>query len=334
VCDGGTLGRAIGWIPTLSNAIVLWCALAICYRGSAQEFGLSAAATMQQLAQQTAAGGKMEFEVASIRLGDPARFIPPTIDLSIEDTPITPGGAFIADFSLPTYIEFAYKVLLTREQEQTMVAHLPKWVGTQPFVIEAKASITNPTKDQMRLMMQALLADRFKLVLHFETRDTPVLAMVLARPNQLGPRIQLHERGLACDAKWAAPVDRTSPSVPPGGFLPSCGAFRAVDGANHTILFGARDVSLQSIARNLGTLPPITQFGRPVVDETGLAGRYDFSLNWLPDRSASSGTAEPLDAQGPTFNESLRDQLGLTLKPTRAEVQTPVIDHVEQPTPN
>jgi hypothetical protein len=99
----------------------------------------------------------MSFEVASIRLGDPGKFIRPTIDLSIEDTPITPGGAFIADFSLPIYIQFAYKILLTREQQQAMVAHLPKWVVGQPFVIQAKAPMADVTKDQMRLMMHRSL---------------------------------------------------------------------------------------------------------------------------------------------------------------------------------
>jgi bla regulator protein blaR1 len=284
---------------------------------------------------QVTAGRHMEFEVASIRLGEPGKFIPPTINLSIEDTPVTPGGAFIADFPLPMYIEFAYKILLTREQEQSMVASLPKWVATQSFVIEAKAPMANVTKDQMRLMMQSLLADRFKLAMHFELQDKPVLALVLSKPDAPGPRPRPHAQGPSCDAKWSAPADRTSPSVPPGGFIPSCSVFQAVTAADHTIVFGARDVTLESIAANFGIIPPVARFERPVVDQTGLAGTYDFSLSWLPDRSASaSGAAEALDAQGPTFEEALKDQLGLKLKPTRAEVQILVVDHVEQPSPN
>jgi bla regulator protein blaR1 len=282
---------------------------------------------------QTAAGGHMSFEVASIRLGDPDKFIYPTIDLSIEDTPITPGGAFIVDFSLPMYIEFAYKILLAPEQEQAMVAHLPKWVSTQPFVIKAKAPMADVTKDQMRLMMQSLLADRFKLAAHFETHDQPALSLVLTKPGTPGPRLRPHSQGLACDARWTAPPDRTSPSVLPGEFVPSCGVVQAVNVTDHTILFGARNVTLQSIAANLGIIPPVAVFGRPVVDQTGLAGTYDFSLNWLPDRSRS-GAGEPADAQGPSFLEALKEQLGLKLKPTRAAVQTLVIDHVEEPSPN
>ena len=277
----------------------------------------------------------MSYEVASIRPGDPGKFIRPTIDLSIEDTPITPGGAFIADFSLPIYIEFAYKILLTREQEQAMVAHLPKWVDAQPFVIDAKAPMADVTKDQMRLMMQSLLADRFKLAVHFETADQPVLALVLSKPGTLGPRLRPHAQGLACDAKWTAPPDRTSPSVLPGEFVPSCGVVQAINVVDHTILFGARNVTLQSLVADLATLPPVAEFGRPVVNQTGLAESYDFSLNWLPDRSVSaSGAGEPPDAQGPSFLEALKEQLGLKLKPTRAVVRTLVIDHVEEPSPN
>ncbi len=284
---------------------------------------------------QTAAGGRMSFEVASIRLGDPGNFIRPTIDLSIEDTPITPGGAFIADFSLPIYIEFAYKILLTRDQEQAMVAHLPKWVGAQPFVIQAKAPAADVTKDQMRLMMQSLLADRFKLAVHFETQDQPALALVLTKHGTPGPRLRPHSQGLACDAKWTAPPDPTSPSVLPGEFVPSCGVVLAINVADHTILFGARNITLHSIAANLAIIPPVAEFGRPVVDQTGLAGTYDFSLNWLADRSASaSGAGEPPEEQGPPFLEALKEQLGLKLKPARAVVQVLVIDHVEEPSPN
>jgi bla regulator protein blaR1 len=288
----------------------------------------------QMPAWQTAAGGHMEFEVASIRLGGPCNTRCTNIGMSIDDAPIPLGGDLKADFSLPTYIEFAYKILLTQQQKEAMVAHLPKWVSTQPFVIEAKAE-GNPTKDQMRLMMQSLLADRFKLIVHFETQEQPALALVFVKEGKTGPRLRPHAEGLACDAKWIAPADRTASSVAPGGFMPTCGDTAVIFGQNHTFILGARNVTLHFIAANLGTIPAVAEFGRTVVDETGLAGTYDFSLNWLPDRSGSaSGPAEPIDTQGPTFDEALKDQLGLKLKPARAVVQTLVIDHVEQPSPN
>lgn len=82
--------------------------------------------------------------------------------------------------------------------------------------------------------------------------------------------------------------------------MPFCGVVQAINVVDHTILFGARNVSLQSIAANLATLPPVAEFGCPVVNKTGLAGAYDFSLNWLPDRNglplaraSAQGAARP-----------------------------------------
>jgi bla regulator protein blaR1 len=173
---------------------------------------------------QTAAGGRMEFEVASIRLEEHGKFVPPNIDLGNDDTPIPHGGPFIADFPLEKYIEFAYKIAPSRDQEEAMIAHLPKWVATDRFVIQAKAE-GNPTKDQMRLMMQSLLADRFQVAVHFETREASVPALALKKPGKLGPRLRPNSEGPSCDNKLTMPADPSSPSVIPGGFVQICGVF-------------------------------------------------------------------------------------------------------------
>ena len=281
---------------------------------------------------QTAAGGKMEFEVASIRLSKPDAFTPPNFALNLDDTPIPPGGRFSADFRLETFVDFAYKIMPTRQQTEAMLAHLPRWALTDHFVIEARAE-GNPTKDQMRLMVQSLLADRFKLATHFESREVPVLALVPVKPGKTGPRLQPHFEGLACDAKWVAPPDRSSPSLPPGGFMPVCGAFGAIAGPDHSVLLGARDTSLQLFANYL---PTIQDLGRPVVDWTGLSGRFDFSLTWTPEPKNPSplGAETPPDPGGTTLFEAVKEQLGLKLEPAKAPVQFLVIDHVEQPSPN
>jgi bla regulator protein blaR1 len=294
-------------------------------------FARAQAPPSQSANWQTAAGGHAEFEVASIHLSEPGSFVHPNMALNNEDTPVPPGGEFIADFPLQIFIEFAYKIMPTHEQEEAMLAHLPKWVAADHFVIRAHFA-ANPTKDQIRLMMQSLLSDRFRLVTHFQSQDAAVFALVLDRQGRLGSRIRPHVEGMPCDASFAAPTDRTSPSLAPGGFLPHCGLVQAIDGPNHTVLIGARNIALDHIAAYLSDFEGQ---GRPIVDQTGLNGTFDFSLNWLPDRIRllPAGSA-PLDAQGPSFLEALRDQLGLKLKPTHASVQTLVIDHVEQPTPN
>jgi uncharacterized protein (TIGR03435 family) len=124
--------------------------------------------------------------------------------------------------------------------------------------------------------------------------------------------------------------------VAPGGFLPECGFIEAISGPNHTVILGARNVPLRSIAAYLGSLPPVAEFGRRVVDQTRLTGTFDFSLNWLQEREGplDAGASQPADAEGPSFSEALRNQLGLKLKPTKAAIQTLIIDHVEQPSPN
>ena len=286
----------------------------------------------QAAAWQTAAGGHMEFEVASIRRSEPGTFLRPNMVLNAEDTPVPTGGTFVANFSLLIFIEFAWNLMPTREQENAMVAHLPGWVSSDHFVIRAQFS-GNPTKDQIRLMMQSLLAERFGLAVRFESREAPVFALVASRPEKLGPRIRPHSEGPACDAAVAAPADPASPTLPPGGFVAACGRVLTVDGPNHTVVLGARNITLDHLAGYLGD---IANMDRPLVNQTGLSGTYDFSMSWLPEHDSPSAApnAQPPDAQGPSFNEALTDDLGLKLKPTRAVIQTLVIAHVEQPTPN
>jgi uncharacterized protein (TIGR03435 family) len=282
---------------------------------------------------QTAVGEKMEFDAASIKPSLPDTQPRANFSLNIDNDSLPPGGLLSAsNRPVTVYINFAYKIMPTREQEATMVARLPKWVAEQGFDLEARVE-GSPTKGQARLMMQSLLADRFKLTVHFETRDTSVFVMVLDKAGKLGPRMRAHSEGPPCDTKLQIPSDRSSPSVPPGGFLPFCGGVNMIPDANQSLLLGARDVDMEHIA---SYLPTLENEGRPVVDRTGLTGTFDFSVKWsrASPSSASPANDDPPDNPGPTFDEALRGQLGLKLKPARAPIRTLVIDHVEQLSPN
>lgn len=83
-------------------------------------------------------------------------------------------------------------------------------------------------------------------------------------------------------------------------------------------------------------LPSFANLGRPVVDQTGLSGRYDFLIEWAPDRSdlPPGDAGAPVDPQGPGFLEALHEQLGLKLESAKAPVWTLVIDHIERPSEN
>ncbi|RXH55789.1 CHP03435 domain-containing protein [Granulicella sibirica] len=277
---------------------------------------------------------KMSFEVASIRVSKPGTFTPPNFALDGGDSyaPFAdPGGQFLADFPLSVYIQFAYQLPASPERTEAMLARLPKWVTTDHFEIRAKAD-GHPTKDQMRLMLQSLLADRFGLVAHFETQETPVLALLLDKPGKTGPNLRSHAEGPPCNDHPDGPTPHSAMKAD-GVFPPDCGSFMLVPAANHEMMIGSRDATMKTIA---DTLPSVGRLGRPLVDETGLAGRFDFTMHWEREAaSASQAWAEaPAELQGPTFQEALKDQLGLKLKATRAPVDFLVVDHVERPSEN
>ena len=182
-------------------------------------------------------------------------------------------------------------------------------------------------------MMKSLLADRFKLAAHYESREVPTLALVLVKPGRLGSRLRPHSEGLACDAKFVLPPDASSPSVPPGGFMPVCGSAQVTSGPNNTALLGARDVTIEYLASYLNL---IQDFGRPILDRTGLSGTFDFSFYWVPEPNGplSSLAGAQAKAEGSDLLTALKEQLGLKLQPEKISTKVLVIDHVEHPSPN
>ena len=291
---------------------------------------LAAPVTFGQAAKvpdwQTVAGGKKSFDVASIRPVKDARFSA-NFALSSDDSYAPNGGALNAVFPLEVYIQFAYKITLAPEQRKAMLADLPKWVGTDVYEIHAKAE-GNPTKDQMRLMMQSLLADRFKLAIHFEGQEVPVLAMTLIKPGRTGPKLTAHVD--ICDHDAPAPAK----GVPPSDvFPPPCadGQFIAQPRPNHGIIMGSRNTTMALIAN---VLPSVAQLGRPVVDQTGLSGRYDFSIEWTMESNQPASADAAAEPQGTTFLEAAKEQLGVKLEPAKARLDVPVVDHVERPSEN
>jgi len=274
---------------------------------------------------QTKAGGKMAFDVTSVKLST-GGFVPPAFPFNAGEAYRPTGGYLRADFPLSVYIEFAYKIWPAEDQEREMLAHLPKWVTTDRYTIDARAAAANPTKDQMRLMMQSLLADRFQLVAHYETHDVPVLALTLVQPGKLGPKLIPHADGPPCDRPGASPG--------PGlvGFPPGCGSsatLRMSGGA--LMLTGYRDAGMDMVAASLAG---VVGQGRPVIDKTGLTGSFDYTLQWAPELNGPDSPAPPSDPIGPTFLQALRDQLGLKVESTKGPVRILIINRAERPSQN
>ena len=280
---------------------------------------------------EVAAGAKMEFDVASVKQ-DTAALSPQTVHSNVPLGPqdlFSPTGGFFssANFPLTAYLTFAYK--LTPNQFQTVITQLPKWANENRYDIEARAG-GNPTKDQYRLMVQALLADRFKLVVHYETKQTAVLALVLDKPGKLGPKIRPHPDDSACST--AVPTARGPVPRTADGFPEPCGALAAWPSSTPgRTVAGARNVPMSMLADTFSA-PQISGADKPVVDRTGLTGRYDFLIEFSPQ--VPPGANFQPDPNGPTFLEALKEQLGFKFEQQTGPVDVIVVDHVEQPSEN
>jgi bla regulator protein BlaR1 len=280
---------------------------------------------------QTSAGGRVAFEVASVKPS--MEFRPPLFPLDVRNAK-SPGGRFFARASLWIYIAFAYKLSPPDERQQ---AQLPKWVSTDLFEIEARAQ-GNPTKDQMRLMMQSLLADRFKLAVHFESREAAVFDLVLVKPTKPGPKLRPHAEGPPCPDSFTLGA---APPVPGEVFPPYCdtASMRAINGVR---MVGSRNVTMPFVAdaiRSYGGMAG--EVDRWVVDRTGLNGKFDLTIEYGPGESDQfrrpgppNPDAPPPDSQGTPFLNAVREQLGLKLVSSKASIRMLVVDHVERPSEN
>jgi uncharacterized protein (TIGR03435 family) len=289
-------------------------------------------------AWQKAAGGHLEFDVASVK-EDPAnasseRVIPSSnVPLAPGDTFSPTGGLFQAThWPLIVYISFAYKLM--PGELQALNSNLPKWSMQDFFDIEARAA-GNPTKDQFRLMLQSLLAERFKLAIHTERREQPVFALVPDKPGKFGPQLRRHtDDSPACAPATPASALPFTTNTVDGGYPAECGSVMMIPtGKRGSVGVGGRNVTMGMIASTIdGAGKLVGELGRPVTDGTGLTGTFDFRIDFAPQLPFMQNPAA--DQSAPTFLEALKDQLGLKLDSQTGEVQEIVVDHVEQPTAN
>jgi len=290
---------------------------------------------------EKAAGGGMTFHSASITQSRSDVPLPwgtgPMGPLDNDGRGFGETGYRVSD-----YIEFAYKLWLTPSQMQSLLAQLPGWAITERFDIQTRGT-GHATKDQKRLMMQSLLADRFKLAVHFETREVPVFVLVLLNPGKSGPQLQAHPENATCPAP-PVPSDQLAKGFPAicGGIF---GLQARAEGHVHT---GARNVDMAQIANAL--TQESSGVDRPVLDRTGLTGRYDFAIEFTPEKEPAytvdnytgyltdTGSYRVSDNirryGGPAFAQALAEQLGLALEPATGPVDLLVVDHIEEPSQN
>jgi uncharacterized protein (TIGR03435 family) len=285
-------------------------------------------AQSSELDWEKAAGGKMSFDVVSVKRDTNTSVDPNSnVDLGPMDS-FSPTGGLLQASNVPLiqYIAFAYK-LSPEEVKLEVQPQLPKWANTSDYDIVARAG-GNPTKDQFRLMMQALLLDRFKLALRYETKETPVLALMLDKPGKLGPSLREHEDG-GVPCTTASPNAGIDEPTTTGGFPVRCGSVvHFQDKKPGVASVGARAITSLTLTNVLGVW---YQTDKPVVDGTGL-GLVDFLLEFTPQRMTNKGMESDPDA--PTFDEAMKEQLGLKFESRTAPVELMIIDHIEEPSPN
>lgn len=266
-------------------------------------------------AQQATPAPLPSFEVASVKLDNN-----PDVEPSGESP--APTGSFYSLTKQPVgiLISIAYDRPPNGYFYGELMHQLPKWAQSERFDIEARVA-GNPTKEQLHLMLRSLLADRFKLAMHYEIRQVPIYNLVLVKTGKLGPNVRPFGNEEPC------PTSRPSSPTVAGGFPTVCGAPHQLEPSKPGLArVGFRNVSMEWFSANAAAPDP----DRPVFDHTGLTGTFDLIMEY--DRNASNDpTAVPA---GPTRIEAMRDQLGLKLESAIGPVKTFIIDHIEQPSPN
>jgi uncharacterized protein (TIGR03435 family) len=238
------------------------------------------------------AQGGPQFEVATLKLSAP---IQPGVPLNITLGGTRNGTVTLTNTNLSECIQFAYRITTDAQ-----IAG-PDWIKSRDvrFDIVGKAPPNTP-QDELRLMTQNLLADRLKLAIHYEQRQLPFLALVVAKN---GPKLS--------PAKAGAEVATQIPGRIFHPYMPMA------------ILATA-----------------LSRFERQtVIDMTGLTGAFSVDLQWTPDsvraRASQDGSAplvngQPVDVNGPSLYTAIQEQLGLRLESRKGPLDVLMVDHAER----
>jgi uncharacterized protein (TIGR03435 family) len=263
--------------------------------------------------QQTA---PLRFEVASVKPNKSESVL-------VLLRPSAPGRYQVTNLDVRSLISTAFSM------PAFQIVNAPDWTQNERFDITAQMPAgLKPAPGAQAEMLRTLLAERFRLVTHRETRELPVSALVIAR----------------ADGKVAPGLEPASPDCAPGGSrrlgpgpdgrpqLPPPGV-RACETSAGGGSFSSGYVTMETISRMLSA-----RMGRIVVDRTGLAGAFQVELTFVPEPVAIAGNRpqDPtvVDPNLPSLATALQEQLGLKLESTRAPVEVLVIDSVDRPTPD
>jgi len=250
-----------------------------------------------------------QFDAASVK---------PNPSLALRHVILPPVGGHLStrNASLSLLIQTAYAV------PSFQISGGPDWMNSAGFDVDAKAE-GNPSRSQVWLMLQSLLEDRFKLQIHRETKELPVYALTTAKSGLKMPAASEGD----CTNLGTLPSPDGKAEHPLTG---PCGDLMV--GAYQPGMFlRGRQVPVAEFTRVLSGI-----LGRPVIDKTGLAGKFDLNLDFSYD-DLTVGIPKPAqsaDNINPSILVAMQQQLGLKLESTRGPVEILVIDHAERPSGN
>jgi bla regulator protein blaR1 len=272
---------------------------------------------------QSAAAARVRFEVASIKRSTGCGASDNIYGALLGQSPgrLTLNCATVKGLILGAYGRYANGH--TNFSLPPPILGGPPWIDSERYTINAKA--TGPENRAMMNgpMLQTLLEDRFKLKIHRQIRQVPVFALTLTKS---GARLKPFQEGTCTPVDYELDLPPPAPGQPP--FCQSRIRAKAtnvrtvhVPGATVTTLSGLLSVIL----------------GRPVIDRTGIKGRFDFDMEFAIDQSTPGFVSDAADT-GLTADASIftavQEQLGLKLESTKGPGEFLVIDHVERPSEN
>jgi uncharacterized protein (TIGR03435 family) len=251
----------------------------------------------------------LSFDVASVKLSHGT----PNLHFTA-----TPGALHVTSITIKDLIDVAYEI------KEIQLVGAPDWVNSERYDIDTKldesvaqeeAKLTAAQQaTRLHLRLQSLLADRFKLKISHVSKDLPILAIVLAKG---GPKFP--------EAASTPPIAGSKdPQAPPGRM-----AQGPMPGGQWLLMMNGAPMS--QFLLGFGGRPETA--GHFVVDETGLAGTYTFTLHWTP----ASPSALPIETSDPadvSFFTALQEQLGLKVESRKGPVPVIAIDNIERPTEN
>jgi uncharacterized protein (TIGR03435 family) len=262
----------------------------------------------------------------------------------------TDDGVSVENFPLMLLVQQAYGVGKDR------ITGAPDWLNSEHYDIEAKMDgaaaeeLKTLSADVVRAarqhMLRKLLEQRFQLTSHRETKELPVYNLVIAKGGsklqETKPDDNAGSADKPLDAAAAAKIAGAKTAGSSGGPLAAGGGGNASGGIKSTTTSASggasfsmggrggvrtnsgRGITVTALAATLASIA-----GRPVLDKTGLTGKYDYKLEYAPDDSQSDA-----DPAGPSIFTAVQEQLGLKLDAAKGPVEIVVIDHIEKPSGN